>query len=188
MSAPAVPEPARLVVGVLCGDRALFSPVLDELVDLYGAVDMLSPWMSFGYTDYYAPEMGKPLFRRVASLVPCVDQGTLPAIKLATNALEQRYARDGKRRVNLDPGILTPERFVLATGKNFVHRIYLSHGIYADLTLMYHKGGFRTLPWTYPDYAEAEMQVFLRKVRDKYMAARRLGLIQVAREPEGVTR
>ena len=38
---------------------------------------------------------------------------------------------------------------VLATGKNYTHRIYLSKGIYADLTLVFHQGSFQTLAWTY---------------------------------------
>ena len=76
----------------------------------------------------------------------------------------------GRRRVNLDPGYLLLERFVLASGKNFTHRIYIGQGIYADLTLMFQKGAFRTLPWTYPDYAARDMQSFLTQVRRKYAA------------------
>jgi hypothetical protein len=61
-------------------------------------------------------------------------------------------------------------RFILATGKEYSHRIYIGKGIYADLTLMYSKkDGFKTLPWTYPDYASESMISFLSKVRDKYL-------------------
>jgi hypothetical protein len=62
---------------------------------------------------------------------------------------------------------LLRERFVLATGKNFTHRIYLGRGIYADLTLVYRGGGFQALPWTYPDYADARLQAFLLRARNK---------------------
>jgi hypothetical protein len=71
--------------------------------------------------------------------------------------------------VNIDPGYLVHERFVLATGKNFTHRIHLAEGIYADLTLIYTKGAFQTLPWTYPDYADEKMLFFLEGVRKKYL-------------------
>jgi hypothetical protein len=71
--------------------------------------------------------------------------------------------------VNIDPGYLLPERLVLATGKNFTHRIYIGQGIYADLTLIFQKGAFRTLPWTYPDYADRCLIDFLTLVRNKYM-------------------
>ena len=70
--------------------------------------------------------------------------------------------------VNIDPGYLLHERFVLATGKNYSHRIYIGKGIYADLTLMYTKGKFEPLPWTYPDYASENIIDFLEKVRKKY--------------------
>ena len=39
-------------------------------------------------------------------------------------------------------------RLVLATGKNFTHRVYLSRGIWADLTLIFQKGDWLDLPWT----------------------------------------
>ncbi len=61
------------------------------------------------------------------------------------------------------------ERFVLASGKNFSHRICIGDGIYADLTLIYHKGNFQRLPWTYPDYADDVMLAFLEQVRNKYI-------------------
>ena len=76
--------------------------------------------------------------------------------------------QDGKRSVNIDPGYLLYERFVLATGKNYSHRIYVGQGIYADLTLIFQKGAYRPLPWTYPDYADAPMADFLMEVRHKY--------------------
>jgi hypothetical protein len=58
---------------------------------------------------------------------------------------------------------------VLASGKNFSHRICVGDGIYADLTLIYHKSGFQRLPWTYPDYADDDMLAFLKQVRNKYI-------------------
>ena len=82
---------------------------------------------------------------------------------------ENRFEIDDKRQVNIDPGYLSAERFVLATGKNYTHRIYLSKGIFADLTLIFTKGNFHTLPWTYPDYADLRMIRFLKIVREKYL-------------------
>jgi hypothetical protein len=80
------------------------------------------------------------------------------------------YSREEKRSVNIDPGYMLQERFVLATGKNFAHRIYIGKKIYADLTLIYKKGDFEKLPWTYPDYSDKNMLSFLRQVRKKYVA------------------
>ena len=95
------------------------------------------------------------------------SRGSLPDIKLRTNEIELGLSREGKRRVNIDPGLLSQERFVLATGKNFTHRIYLRDGIYADLTLIYQNGAYRPLPWTFPDCREAEFLHFLEVLRKK---------------------
>ena len=168
MSTPQAPKPAKLVIGLIMKDRELFEPLGVELSAGFGPVDMISSWMPFDYTTYYEPEMGTPLFRRVLTYKKLINQEALPEIKLATNRLEQSLAISGKRRVNIDPGYLLYERFVLASGKNFSHRIYIGSNIYADLTLIYQRGGFETLPWTYPDYADQPMLEFLTRVRRKY--------------------
>jgi hypothetical protein len=168
MSLPQAPQPAKLVIGLIMQDRALFEPLSAELSAGYGPVDIISSWMPFDYTTYYEPEMGTPLFRRVLTYKKLINQDELPEIKLATNRLEQSLAQGGRRRVNIDPGYLLYERFVLASGKNFSHRIYIGSSIYADLTLVYQRGGFEKLPWTYPDYADQPMLEFLTRVRRKY--------------------
>jgi hypothetical protein len=112
--------------------------------------------------------MGAPLFRRMVAFERLAAQEGLAEAKLRTNAVEADFTAHGRRRVNIDPGILLLERFVLATGKNFSHRIYVGAGIYADLTLIYANGAYRPLPWTYPDYAGAPIGGFLDRVRRKY--------------------
>jgi len=168
MSLPQDPKPAKLVIGLLMKDRRLLEPVAAELTAKFGSVDMISSWMSFNYTDYYKQELGSPLSRRLLSFETLIDQQALAGIKIATNQLEQTYARGHRRRVNIDPGYLLFERFVLASGKNFSHRIYIGRQIYADLTLVFRKGAFETLPWTYPDYADCPIRDFLERVRKKY--------------------
>ena len=168
MSLPKEPKPGKLVIGILMKDKALFEPLAEGLTSVYGSPDMISAWMSFGYTAYYESEMGAPLYRRLLTFETLIDQLELAAIKLATNRLEQAYSRNHRRRVNIDPGYLLYERFVLASGKNFSHRIYIGQCIYADLTLIYRKGAFEPLPWTYPDYADQPLRSFLEQVRNKY--------------------
>ena len=168
MSLPQPPKPSKLVIGVLINNKALLPEVAHELKQGFGAVDLISPWMDFDFTNYYAAEMGKPLYRRMMAFRELIAQKDLVRIKLHTNELELKYASEGRRHVNIDPGYLLYERFVLATGKNFTHRIYIDQGIYADLTLIYQKGNFQKLPWTYPDYAETRMAHFLLQVRQKY--------------------
>lgn len=168
MSTPRAPEHAKLVVSIILKDHSLLAELAAELEALFGPLEMVSRWLPFDFTHYYETEMGRPLVRRMLAFRTLVAQDRLADIKLATNALEARYAAERRRRVNIDPGILVLSRFVLATGKNFAHRIYLAKGIYADLTLIYTRGAFQTLPWTYPDYADGDLLVFLEQVRRRY--------------------
>ncbi len=169
MSRPQPPEPAKLVIGLLLNKIDLVAETAGKLSDAFGSADTISPWFPFEYTDYYAAEMGRPLFRRMFAFQRLIGQDDLAGIKLRTNAIENEYCRAGQRQVNIDPGYLLRERFVLATGKNFSHRIYIGRGIYADLTLIYRKGEFQSLEWTYPDYADRYVQDFLLRVRKRYV-------------------
>ncbi|MGB5984613.1 MAG: DUF4416 family protein [Desulfobacterales bacterium] len=168
MSCPLPPTPGKLIISVLTAERDLLPPVAEALTDRFGPLDIVGPWWPFQFTSYYEKELGAPLMRRMLSFKPLWAQGALPDIKLETNALETRFAQASRRRVNLDPGLLMAERLVLATGKNFSHRIYLGKKIYADLTLIFQRGRFQTLPWTYPDYGEEKMLAYLQGVRNKY--------------------
>lgn len=168
MSHPKEPMPAKLVISVFLKEKTLIRSVVEDLMEKFGAVDVMSTWMPFDWTAYYESEMGAPLFRRMMVFKQLIEQQALPEIKRTTNDIEKRYMASDRRRVNIDPGYLLLERFVLATGKNFSHRIYIGKQIYADLTLIYKKGRFQALPWTFPDYADSEMHGFLEKAREKY--------------------
>lgn len=168
MSAPKAPQAAKLVISLLTGDTALVQPAVNALEARFGEIDMLSSWLPFDYTRYYEKEMGLGLRRRMVVFKSLMAQTALVAVKRFTNTLENEYSDAGRRRINIDPGYLLQERFVLATGKNFSHRIYLDQGIYADLTLVHKRGGYQAQEWTYPDYASDEMLAFLTQVRRKY--------------------
>jgi hypothetical protein len=168
MSTPKRPDPAKLVISLFMNDQSLVQRVLDALEQKFGRIDMVSPWFDFDYTDYYHREMGSPLFRRVVVFKSLVEQERLADIKTATNKIEAMWKEDGKRAVNIDPGYLVKSRFILATGKDFAHRVYIGQGIYADLTLMYQKGRFIDLDWTYPDYRGDAIKRFLEIARAKY--------------------
>lgn len=155
-------------------DQKIFEEIFDRLEQIAGPVDIISPWLDFNFTDYYYQEMGSPLYRRVVAFKPLIEQEMLPQIKIATNGLEQAYLDGENRRINIDPGYLLSSRFILATGKEFSHRIYIGRQIYADLTLIYTRQGFKTLEWTYPDYASKEMTGFLEKVRNKYLVDKKV--------------
>jgi hypothetical protein len=104
-----------------------------------------------------------------------MDPVELVPLKIWTNELENEFRiSNSKRQVNIDPGYVSAERLVLATGKNNVHRIYLGQGVWADLTLIFEKGKFKTLPWTYPDYASAEIRSIMADLRKRYQDQIRL--------------
>lgn len=156
-------------MSVIAGSAGHIAKVLSILAEHYGILDFVSELLAFDYTDYYYAEMGQPLYRRFASFDGLIPQEDLAKIKVKTNLLETEESVGGNRRVNIDPGYLLAERLVLASGKNFTHRIYLSNGIYADLTLIYSDQDYRPLAWTYPDYAEPKVRTWLRALRQKYL-------------------
>ena len=167
MSQPVEPCPAKLIIRFLFSDPGTQIQVLNTLVSDFGPMDFLSVSGAFAYTAYYDDEMGQGIRRQTAGFLNRVAPESLPDIKLRTNEIETHLLRDGKRQVNIDPGLLSAERFVLATGKNFTHRVYLRAGIHADLTLVYQKGAYSPLPWTYPDYREPEFLHYLKVLRKK---------------------
>jgi len=169
MSIPQEPKPAKLFVSVISSSAESINKTLTELEAHYGILDFVSPLLPFNYTDYYCAEMGKVLFRRFASFERLIRQEDLASIKVQTNLLEAEKTAKGNRFVNIDPGYLLAERLVLASGKNYGHRIYLSSGIYADLTLIFRDKDYQPLAWTYPDYGEVKVRRWLRALRQKYL-------------------
>ncbi|MDP3028419.1 MAG: DUF4416 family protein [Deltaproteobacteria bacterium] len=168
MSKPRLSPPAKLLVSIIAKDEALINETIKALADRRGNVDFISEVLPFDQTDYYNTELGAPLVRRFAAFEKLIDPSLLPDLKHETNAVETEGVLEGGRRVNIDPGYIVAERLILATGKNYTHRIYLGKGIYADLTLIYSKGEFQTLPWTYPDYAGQKVRTIMEQIRRKY--------------------
>jgi len=171
MAEPEAFAPHKLVIGVLSSRPSAWERICSDLEGLFGPPDHLSEAIPFTFTHYYDREMGTPIQRRFYSCRDLVDPERLAAIKLRTNALEGRYREAGSRRVNLDPGLLCLSRLVLATTKEGAHRIPLRSGIYAEVTLIFEKGDFRPLPWTYPDYRSERYRGILREIRALYKAA-----------------
>lgn len=173
MGAIRQPVPVKLVIPMLAGSTAWFERAQEALSERWGPVDYVSDDLAFAETDYYAAEMGAPLLRRFVALERLIDPGALAGIKRWTNALEEAWSQDGKRTINLDPGYLAAAKLVLATTKDYAHRVYIGQGIYAEVTLFYRGGVFEPLPWTYPDYRSAAYHAILAEIRANYMATLR---------------
>ncbi|HKZ46429.1 MAG TPA: DUF4416 family protein [Thermodesulfobacteriota bacterium] len=170
MSRPKNPNLVKLITSLITGEDDIIKPVLKKLEARLGSVDILSERLDFSHTDYYRDEMGERLFRKIASFEKLIKPDELADIKLFTNSVEDEYLKeDGKRAINIDPGYISMEKMVLASCKNFSHRIYLKKGIYADLTLIYKAGGFQSLEWTFPDYAKDNIKRLLQGIRERYM-------------------
>lgn len=138
----------------------------------FGPVDSISRRFDFTLTDYYEKQMGRPLWRCFLSFDRLIDPGLLGEIKLFTNDLEDKIRVSlGKphRCVNIDPGCLSGSSLIMATAKDFAHRIPLSDGIYAHLELMFGKDRIRTLDWTYPDFKSPQYHPWLLQVRQVYL-------------------
>lgn len=169
MSKPADAEPVKLIFSIFAPAEKIINNAVAKLTALYGRPDFISAWVPFEYTDYYHREMGSGLGRRFLSMEELVRPEALPDIKLAANDLENESMQEGRRTVNIDPGYLSAAHLILATGKGYTHRPYLRDGIYADLTLIYQEKKFSSLPWTYPDYADAEQLAMFATIRARYL-------------------
>lgn len=143
-----------------------------ELQKHFGVIDRKSQALDFsGFTDYYASEMGPKLFRAWWSLHQLEDPGKLPDLKLLSNQLEDEYLKASEstgRIVNIDPGYINEARVILASCKDFSHRLSLGQGVYGEVTLIYRGDGFKPLEWTYPDYQCPEALRYFQTLKEDY--------------------
>ncbi len=166
------PPDVMLICGMISAEAALFDEAQERLAANFGPTDVISEVMPFDFTHYYDEQMGSPLQRRFVSFTEPVRPNALVEAKLATNTIEReftaRYATPQiARPINLDPGCVSESKLVLASMKEFSHRIYLARGVWAEVTLMYHKDGWQPLPWTFPDYTSGRYDPFLTEVRSR---------------------
>ncbi|MCK5114714.1 MAG: DUF4416 family protein [Phycisphaerae bacterium] len=163
------PDNAKLICGMISSSENLFDCARKKLEASYGQVSISSDTLPFDSTNYYFPQMGGELMRKFVAFERPIDPGELVDIKRATNELEDTFAAaDGAmvaRPINLDPGYVTLHNLVLASMKNFSHRIYLNRGVFAEVTLIYHNG-WNTLDWTFPDYGSGAYFPFLTATRN----------------------
>ena len=163
-------QPVKLISGLLYLSETLIKEVETILINEFGPIDLQSEAFPFNLTDYYVDELGEGILRKYIAFEKLIDIVRLPDIKIWTNEIEKKFSDkdSGKRKINIDPGYLTLSKMILATTKNYSHRIYLRDGIYAEVTLHYHKKSFTPWDWTYPDYKLEKTINFFNKVREIY--------------------
>lgn len=159
------PSLVKMFVGITYNNFVDLDCILTLIDSRFGPREMTWGPLPFNWTEYYSDEMGTGLFKIYIIYKNLENREQLADSKLFTNELESRFAVNNKRNVNIDPGYLAKDKLVLATTKDFYHRLYLGKGIYAEVTLHYRKGKYRYFSWTYPDFREENLKKFLEKPR-----------------------
>ncbi|AKL98207.1 DUF4416 family protein [Endomicrobium proavitum] len=160
----------KLFCGIITSGDDVTNKALNRLKEKFGEIDFKSEIIDFTqFSNYYNPEMGAVLRRFWVSFDKLIYADEISDIKIWTNSAEDSFADGEKRKINIDPGYITPATVILATTKDFSHRIYLSKGIYGEVTTIYKKDGFMKLPWSYQDYMSQTAADFLLKARAKLL-------------------
>ena len=168
-------EEEKLILGVIYHEECVLDKALEILTEKFGEIEDVCEEFSFSkeFSDYYDEELGGEGRRRIYSFKRTVDPTLLADIKLFTNELEIKLSPEEMRVINLDPGLISHGRVMLATTKKTGFRIPLHDGIYTELTLFYARGAWQKFPWTYRDYQSERVQTFLTRVRKAYLNQRK---------------
>jgi hypothetical protein len=165
------PKPVKLIIGILAANEAALAEAVKAISKSFGVIDLTSDIWPFTQTDYYKDQTGENILRQFVSIERLIDPGKLAKIKLKTNKVEQKLAAELNiglcRPVNLDPGVIELSKLVLATTKNYSHRIYIGKKMYAEVTLIFDKGLWKPFDYTYPDYRQQSYFDFFEKVRTR---------------------
>jgi hypothetical protein len=164
-------NPVKLFIGLLVSHSSLVAPVRERLAGEYGPIDLESPPIPFDFTDYYSSQMGDAVERIFFSFDRLIPPDRLADAKRHTNDIEDEfrpYCTLVQRPVNLDPGYIEQAKVILASTKNFYHRIYIGRGIFAEVTMHFRNNTFQYFPWTYPDYQSLPYQEFFLRMRQIY--------------------
>lgn len=155
------------MVGLLAAGAELLALAEQAIEQELAAPQLRSPDIPFDFTNYYTAELGSPLIRRWVCLAGLFVPERLADIKRRTCIIESRLSDNaGRRRVNIDPGILTLHSLILASHKDYAHRVPLGQGTYAEITLLFRNGRWHPLQWTYPDYRSAACHEWLTSCRE----------------------
>jgi hypothetical protein len=165
MSRPFLPEKGVLITALMTNDKNLFASALKDFENKFGDCFLVSPWFEFSHSKYYENEMGENLLKRFICFKNPLNQDSLPDVKNTAYEIENRYLQDNKRKINIDPGILTPDKYVLSTFKNFSHRIYLGDKVFAEVEFIFKNNEPAFFEWTYPDYRQREVCEFFMTAR-----------------------
>ncbi|PIP19823.1 MAG: DUF4416 domain-containing protein [Candidatus Omnitrophica bacterium CG08_land_8_20_14_0_20_41_16] len=161
-------KPVKLTIGFIFKEEINFKKAKRVLIRKFGKIDFESEAIRFNFTDYYEPEFGGGLKRAFVSFRKLIHPRHLSRIKVITNEIERKLSLKNKRVINIDPGYLDLAKLILASTKDYAHRIYLDKGIFAEVTLAFKGNSFRAQEWTYPDYRTEDYISIFNKIRGIY--------------------
>lgn len=164
------PEPGRLIISTIYSSVDALADTLRRLERRFGRVENETSGQKCNCREVYHEEMGNDLKIRFFSFEKPVPRSDLPEIKTMCRKIESNFSDHIEdymfRTVNIDPGIMTRDNLIMAAARDLKQRVYLSDGVFAELTLIYSKGCFNRLPWTHADFCTEEAEDFFRHVRD----------------------
>lgn len=170
MGIPKKHPKVKLIIGFIFKKEYALRKALTLLKKTFGEIDFESQIFPFTHTKYYEEEFGEDLKRKIISFKKIIRPQTLPKIKILTNRIENKLLNSGRRLINIDPGYLDLAKLILASTKDYKHRIYLNYGIFLEVTLFYQDKTFKAWPWTYPDYQTPEYIAIFNQIRKIYAA------------------
>jgi hypothetical protein len=165
------PLPVKLIIGILTSVPEILTEAEELLTQAFGPIDARSELFPFDWTHYYDEEMGSPIHRCFFSFAGLIEAPAIVDAKIKTNEMESLFVAKYPaipRPINLDPGYMEQSKIVLASTKNFFHRILVAKGIYAEVTLHFQDNHWCTFPWTFPDYKSERYHPFFASLRDQY--------------------
>ncbi len=162
------PELVKYIIAITFNNEEILHKTIGDFEKRFSKIDYNAPAFKFIHTNYYEKEMGSNLVKQFFSFKELGKKDDLIYFKLFSVELENKFACEKRRQVNIDPAYLELAKLVVASTKNFDHRIYLGQGIYGDVQLRYRNRQFVTNDWTYPDYFSPISLNFFKKVRNIY--------------------
>lgn len=161
----------KVVNKVIYFNAILFGPidledVKKNLESLFGPEIYQTENFPFTHTDYYNSKMYPPLHKYFAAYNIIESPANLAIYKRILVDIEKTCSKDNRRFVNIDIGYLALEKIVVASTKNFSHRIYIGKGVYGDLQFLRLKNKYKPMDWTFPDYKQNFVLQFFEKVRN----------------------
>lgn len=160
----------KLIIGFIFKEELILNQAKTILERQFGKIDFESNALPFTHTAYYEKEFGKDLKRKFICFQKLTPPQALARIKIITNKIEHKLSINRRRLINIDPGYLCLSKLILASTKDYKHRVYLNKGIYAEVTLFYQNKDFQFWEWAYPDYKTAEYIAIFNKIREVYAA------------------